>query len=123
MNTTNESQQFGIEDYQLNHAVMRRVWAVYFVRSALHPEAVKFFVFAACCGTAFFMVSVANVISNVSHLSNILDGAFYIYGAFLNTSIVVEATIVIALGAGAWLAYDATRNLGGAIYHMTRQHA
>ncbi len=100
----------------MSRAVMRRIWMVFFVRRTLTSESFKVVVFMTCCVTAVFMVSIPHIIENLSRLPGVVEGASYLLGAFLNTSFVVEGTVVLALGAASWLVWDIGRNVSSAGY-------
>lgn len=103
-------------EVELKHAIMRRVWTVYFVRMIISPEMAKGAILGACCASVVFLVSIPSVIANVSQMPGILEGAAYIGAAFLHTSFVVEGVVVLAFGAGAWLAYDMTRTVSPFVF-------
>ncbi|MDB5238879.1 MAG: hypothetical protein JWO00_214 [Candidatus Parcubacteria bacterium] len=96
---------------QLSRDVMRRVWMVFFVKRTLGSETFKIVIFMSCCVTAVFMVSIPNVIQNLSNVPGIAAEAAYLMGAFLNTSVVVEGAVVVAMAAGGWLMWDIGRNV------------
>ncbi len=119
MNQTLNQYQYNQDGYaqsELSADVMRRVWVVYFVRRILNSEVVKGAVLGACCVTAIFLVSIPNVIHNMTTLPGIAEEAAYLMGAFLKTSFVVESVLVVAVGVGGLLFWDIGRNVSSAGY-------
>lgn len=99
-------------DIKLKKDVMRRVRFIHVMRFFLHEEVLKGMVFGA---SVFFVISVTHVsdiIQNMQILeSNWLSYVEYVYGAYMRTTFVVQAIIGLALVAGAWLAFDAGKNV------------
>ncbi|MGC9605173.1 MAG: hypothetical protein ABSF56_00200 [Minisyncoccia bacterium] len=98
-------------DGQLKRDVMTRVRAVYLLRRAFDPEALKGLVFAACAVAMVYLVSIPHVIQNMSRLSGVADDVSYLLSAFIHTSFTVEAVITLAIAAGLWLLFDIVHNL------------
>ena len=93
-------------EQQLNRDVMRRVRLIHTMRFLLTPGMIKGLVFLASCVSVLFLVSIASVLENMSHLSHVAAYAPYIFNAYIQTSWSVELVIILALLAGAWLARD-----------------
>jgi len=99
------------KEIQLTSDIMFRVRTVYYMRLLLRPVPVKSAVLVLSVVSMSFLVSIPNVIGNMSHLPGAFDAANYIAVAFMHTSPIVEAVIVLSLAAGCWLAYDIARNI------------
>jgi hypothetical protein len=96
---------------QLKKDVMLRIRMIFFMRYLLNPELLKAEVLVISCAAIGFIVSVPNVIHNMSRLPDVIGDADYLYVAFLNTSLVVEVALTVALAAAIWLAFDLANNL------------
>jgi predicted membrane protein len=115
--------QISVEDYQqsqLSADVMRRVWVVYFVRRVVNSEVFKGAIFGACCVTAIFLVSVPHVIQNMMSVRGIVAEVAYLMGAFLNTSLIVEGVVVVAVVVGGLLMWDIGRNVGHGVGYLSQ---
>ncbi len=99
------------QDIQLKEDVMRRVRAVYWMRRVFNFETLKGAVFALSCLSVIYLVSVPNVIANMSRLSDLWEDVRYLTSAFMHTSVAVEAALLAGLATGLWLAVDIVKNL------------
>jgi len=90
---------------------MLRVKTVHHMRMFLRPVPVKSAILVLSVVSMSFLVSIPNVVGNMSHLPGVFEGVNYIVASFVKTSPVVESSIVLGLVAGVWLAYDIGRNL------------
>jgi len=98
-------------EQQLTEDVMRRVRFIHTLRILLSPAMVKSVVLLASIVATILLVSIPHCIANMSHLSGLMAYSSYIAGAYVHTNFVVQAVIVLAFAAGAWLAGDIARNL------------
>lgn len=115
---TNDASDRGVDNGAMRQEVMRRVWTVYVIRRVLNSEVVKGAVFGACCVTAVFLVSVPSVIQNMKNVPGITAELSYLFGAFLNTSVIVEGVVLVAAGVGCLLVWDIGRNVSSAGYSL-----
>lgn len=99
------------QDTQLSRDVLLRVRSVYMMRRVWNIETAKGGVLLFCCLVAYYMVSIPNVIVNMSQISGITEEAAYLFAAFLHTEFLVQGTLVVALASGGWIAFSVARNL------------
>lgn len=103
MNTTPREQQ-------LTEDIMRRVHFIHGLRVLMSPGMIRASVFLASLVATIFLVSIPHCLTNMSHLS---AAAYipYVAQAYLQTSFVVQAVLLLATAAGAWFVVDIVRNV------------
>ncbi len=101
-----------IDEAQLKRDIMSRVRAIYFLRMVANPLAVKIAVLAACAVSAVFLVSIPHFVDNMSRLPSMMLYFPYLFGAFMHTSFIVQAVLILATASVIWLLVDTIRNVG-----------
>jgi len=88
--------------------VMRRVYALFLIRSLLSPAS-RVLALGVSLLLITLSVSVPNVIHNMPSFLNIADvSRFFVY-AFLNTQVVVQVLLVILTTFVVWTGVDIVR--------------
>ena len=94
---------------ELRSHIMHRVRRIHLVRQIAKP-AVRAIVFLAACLAITSLVSVRNVIANVSRMSGIAHIANFFLSAFVRTEFFVQAALIVALIVVVWSAVDLVRS-------------
>jgi hypothetical protein len=100
MNNTND---------QLKRRIMRRVYAIYAIRLALHPTTLRLAAVLALFWRSTAYISYTNVLANSPSIFDIRGELNFLQAALANTE-TVTFTMLAAVGVLAiWLAADALR--------------
>ena len=92
-------------------AVMRRVTFAYDVRKVLIPIALEIGVCVLFLVATASLVSVPHIATNLYHLSNITEWVTYMWGAFMQTKIIVQILSLLVLVSLTVLAVDSLRKI------------
>ena len=82
----------------LKKEVMRRVYAVYFLKTVLKPVAFEFIFLVFLVGFSAFFVSFPNIFKNFLAIGGLQARAAFFVSAFIVTGIVVKVVCVLAIG-------------------------
>ena len=96
---------------QLERDVMTRVRTIYFLSLITSHRAIQAVLLTASVFFTAVIVSVPNVIHNMSRLPGFMDYLNYLYAAFMHTSFYVESSLILAVSIAIWLAVDLWREL------------
>ena len=83
----------------LKTRIMRRIYILYVLRRATSRRAVALYAFLAAAVGTFTLVSVSNVLANMPSLINVSEFVNFALVAVLNTTILVQMLIAVALVA------------------------
>lgn len=90
----------------LEKKIMRRVcWSCY-LRRAINPFMVKIYALVAILVSIISTVSVANIIENTAHITNIAGLYSFYASAFANTEVIVQALVVGGAVLLLWVLKD-----------------
>ena len=95
---------------QLTADSMRRVRFIHGLRILMSPGMIRAVVFLASVISTIVLVSVPQVVANMSHLA-VQAYAPYLADAYLHTTFAVQAGVVLALAAAVWFIGDMIRNM------------
>ncbi|MCI0542313.1 hypothetical protein L0Y69_00970 [bacterium] len=93
----------------LRKRIMRRVYAVWLIKKILSPITAKIVLFAALAKQLFMFVSVRDVIINSPPAYDVFGSTQFFTSAFLNTSVMVQVSLVGIAALALWLSRDFTR--------------
>ncbi len=94
-----------MNDYELRSRIMRRVWAVYFLRTATSLSA-RLIALGAVTLALVSNVSVSNVIQNALQSDNLVRFSF---AAVTGTTSVVQLCTLLVLALALWMTRDLLR--------------
>ena len=98
-------------DADIRRYVMRRVYAMYYLRQISRPTPRFVALFGLAVGLVG-SVSVANVISNVSHKTgSVVDFAQYVGYAVVGTEVSVQVMLLGIAALVAWFVVDSAKSL------------
>lgn len=107
MHHNNNNEIFsGISQRKLRRRIMRRVYLVWAIRQLLSPTMAKIILFVAIAKQLFTFVSVRDVIINSPPAYDFAASSQFFANAFLNTGVVVQASLIILMVMGCWFMYD-----------------
>ena len=91
---------------------MRRVYAVFFIKRAVGPTALKLYTLMLASAGIVSLVSVGNIFAN---MPADLVGAFtFVFYALSHTEFIVQLLVFGTLGAALWLVRDIIQGLQAA---------
>lgn len=94
---------------QLQKRIMRRVYAVFFMKRAVGPTALKLYTLMLASAGIVSLVSVGNVFANMpADIAGVLVFVFY---ALSHTEFIVQLFVFGTLGAALWLVRDIVQGL------------
>lgn len=97
------------ENKHLKGRIMRRVYIVSFLRQFLSPFLFRGVVLFMFITLGNVLVSVPNVISNISIFTNVNSVIFFLLDAFLHTEFLVQMVLVSSVVLTVWLFKDFLR--------------
>lgn len=80
----------------LKQRIMRRIYILYVLRRATSLRAVSLYAFCLALTGTVALVSVSNVFANMASLGGLADFANFMVVALLNTTVFVQALLVVA---------------------------
>lgn len=89
---------------------MRRVYAIWFLRTALRPVFVKFYIFLALGWWFITNVSLDNILANAFGRADLGRNLIFFADAFVQTELGVKFTIIAILAVLGWLAVGLVSN-------------
>jgi len=98
-----------MENKQLKKRIMRRVYLVSFLRQILSPFVFKGTVLFIFMALGNVLVSVPNVISNMSIFTNVNASFLFLLNAFLHTEFLVQVVLSGSIILTIWLFKDFLR--------------
>ena len=101
----------------LTKSIMRRVYALWLLRKATRPFAVKCYILAALTWQLVRTVSVPDVLANAQGFAMTKNVSFLTY-AFVHTEIVVQILVVGAVGVFALMFRDLFFKKGKESYQL-----
>ncbi len=93
----------------LQKSIMRRIYAVWFVRKVASPAVLKGFIAAALLWRLKEYVSLRNVIANAPSLADPAAALGFFQYAFLHTQSIVQILALSVIALCLWLARDVIR--------------
>jgi len=97
----------------LKKRIMFRIRAIYLFRKLSTPLAVEGMLFVMLGGVISFSISIPHIIHNMSQLDYVTDELYYLCGATMHTTHVIQATLIISALLLALIARDLFRNIWG----------
>ncbi len=93
-------------EYILKKRIMRRVYAVWFLKKLTSPIFMKFLILVGALRLSVSLVSVPNVVHNWPALWNIPANYHFFVSALQNTDNGVRLISGLILGLAFWIIYD-----------------
>ncbi len=98
-------------DADIRRYVMRRVYAMYYLRQLARPTPRFVALFGLAAGLVG-SVSVANIISNISHkTASVVDFAQYVGYAVVDTEVPVQIMLMAITALVVWFVVDSAKSL------------
>lgn len=95
--------------HELKQSTMRRIYAIWFVRTVVSPASLKAAIALALLWRMKEFVSVRQVIANAPSLLNPAGNLVFFESAFFNTEFAVQGTLLALLFVGTWFVRDLLR--------------
>ncbi len=95
---------------QLKKEVMQRVKAIHYMRTVVRPLLIEGLLFIAVLIAISSLVSIPNIIINISHSPKLSSYFTFLYEAFVHTQLIVQLMLVVAIALFALLAADIIKN-------------
>ena len=94
---------------QLQKRIMRRVYAVFLIKRAVGPTALKLYTLMLASAGIVSLVSVGNVFANMP--ADIAGALTFVLYALSHTEFIIQLLVFGTLGAALWLIRDIIRGL------------
>ncbi|MAZ41104.1 hypothetical protein CL654_03225 [bacterium] len=93
---------------QLQKSIMRRVYAVWFLRKVTSPLFVRVYIMLALIFQLVRSVSVTDIVSNIGNVK-VFNTFNYLMDAFVKTEPAVQVYTMLFAALGIWVMYERRR--------------